>query len=119
MRAFSSTAARPCCGRADAKLAPRSARPARSIACCAAAVPSRRDALGAIAAVAALAGGPARAFDSATLYGMDTPPTSYGGYGGNSNETPKYRFEYPTGWKRLTVNKVQKVRGPIGTWLVR
>lgn len=35
----------------------------------------------------------------ATFYGMATPPTSYGGYGGNANEKPKYAFEYPMGWK--------------------
>jgi hypothetical protein len=27
--------------------------------------------------------------DYATFFGMATPPTSYGGYGGNANETPK------------------------------
>ena len=25
-----------------------------------------------------------------TFYGMASPPTSYGGYGGNANEKPKY-----------------------------
>lgn len=45
----------------------------------------------------------------ATLYGLATPPTSYGGYGGNVKEDPKYKFDYPETWKQLTVNKVQKV----------
>lgn len=44
----------------------------------------------------------------ATYYGMDTPPTSYGGYGGNANEPPKYSFQYPETWKLQSVNKVQK-----------
>lgn len=44
-----------------------------------------------------------------TLYGLATPPTSYGGYGGNVKEAPKYKFDYPSTWKELTVNKVQKV----------
>jgi hypothetical protein len=44
-----------------------------------------------------------------TLYGLATPPTSYGGYGGNVKEAPKYKFLYPASWKELTVNKVQKV----------
>jgi len=37
---------------------------------------------------------------------MATPPTSYGGYGGNANEKPKYSFEYPTGWKSEVPSKV-------------
>jgi hypothetical protein len=41
-----------------------------------------------------------------TLLGMATPPTSYGGYGGNANEKPKYSFEYPTGWKTEVPSKV-------------
>lgn len=51
-----------------------------------------------------------------TLYGLASPPTSYGGYGGNSKEDFKYKFDYPEDWKRLTVNKVQKVcRAPANT----
>lgn len=44
----------------------------------------------------------------ATFYGKATPPTSYGGYGGNAEETPQYRFDYPEGWTSQPVNKVQK-----------
>ncbi|KAJ9510198.1 hypothetical protein QJQ45_015681 [Haematococcus lacustris] len=33
------------------------------------------------------------------FFGFATPPTSYGGYGGNAKEAPKYTFEYPSGWK--------------------
>lgn len=43
-----------------------------------------------------------------TLLGMASPPTSYGGYGGNANEKPKYSFEYPTGWKTEVPSKVEK-----------
>lgn len=43
-----------------------------------------------------------------TYLGLASPPTSYGGYGGNAEETPKYSFEYPAGWKVAAVNKVQK-----------
>lgn len=43
-----------------------------------------------------------------TYYGKATPPTSYGGYGGNADETPKYRFDYPENWTFQSVNKVQK-----------
>ncbi|GLI69716.1 hypothetical protein VaNZ11_014225 [Volvox africanus] len=43
-----------------------------------------------------------------TFLGYATPPTSYGGYGGNAKETPKYTFEYPTGWKEEVPNKVEK-----------
>jgi len=43
-----------------------------------------------------------------TYYGKATPPTSYGGYGGNADETPKYRFDYPANWIFQSVNKVQK-----------
>eukprot|EP00877_Chromochloris_zofingiensis_P002444 jgi/Chrzof1/121/Cz01g04040.t1_P19-2 len=43
-----------------------------------------------------------------TFFGMATPPTSYGGYGGNANESPKYTFEYPTGWKTEVPSKVEK-----------
>lgn len=44
------------------------------------------------------------------MYGNATPPTSYGGFGGNSKDKPKYKFEYPANWQKKTVNKVQKVR---------
>ncbi|EFJ48657.1 hypothetical protein VOLCADRAFT_109766 [Volvox carteri f. nagariensis] len=43
-----------------------------------------------------------------TFLGYATPPTSYGGYGGNAKETPRYTFEYPTGWKEEVPNKVEK-----------
>ncbi|KAK9817826.1 hypothetical protein WJX72_002773 [[Myrmecia] bisecta] len=43
-----------------------------------------------------------------TLYGLATPPTSYGGYGGNAKEAAKYTFLYPTGWKAQQPNKVEK-----------
>eukprot|EP01023_Acetabularia_acetabulum_P018409 TRINITY_DN1929_c0_g1_i1.p2 TRINITY_DN1929_c0_g1~~TRINITY_DN1929_c0_g1_i1.p2 ORF type:complete len:248 (+),score=47.70 TRINITY_DN1929_c0_g1_i1:50-793(+) len=44
----------------------------------------------------------------ATYYGTASPPTSYGGYGGNAKEEAKYAFEYPSNWKIDTINKVQK-----------
>ena len=44
--------------------------------------------------------------DYGIFYGMASPPTSYGGYGGNANEKPKYTFEYPTGWKSEQPSKV-------------
>lgn len=40
------------------------------------------------------------------FYGMATPPTSYGGYGGNANEAAKYTFEYPAEWKQESPSKV-------------
>lgn len=43
-----------------------------------------------------------------TFYGLATPPTSYGGYGGNAKEAAKYSFEYPAGWKSAAPNKVEK-----------
>lgn len=44
-----------------------------------------------------------------TFMGMDRPPTSYGGYGGNDpNELPKYTFQYPQGWNSIVPNKVEK-----------
>lgn len=43
-----------------------------------------------------------------TFYGTATPPTSYGGYGGNADEESKYKFEYPAGWKIAAPNKVEK-----------
>ncbi|CAD7702996.1 unnamed protein product [Ostreobium quekettii] len=50
----------------------------------------------------------AGAEDMETFFGYATPPTSYGGYGGNADEPPKYKFQYPASWKPQTVNKVQK-----------
>jgi hypothetical protein len=44
-----------------------------------------------------------------TYYGQATPPTSYGGFGGNSKDPPRYKFDYPASWKVKAVNKVQKV----------
>jgi hypothetical protein len=73
----------------------------------------RRDVLLAVSGVAlTVLGLPAHAdvVELSTLYGMDTPPASYGGYGGNSKESPRYKFSYPESWKKVTVNKVQKVR---------
>lgn len=42
------------------------------------------------------------------FYGTASPPTSYGGYGGNAKEDAKYTFEYPAGWKPAAPNKVEK-----------
>jgi hypothetical protein len=41
-------------------------------------------------------------------FGTASPPTSYGGYGGNAQEDAKYYFSYPSEWKIETVNKVKK-----------
>jgi hypothetical protein len=41
-------------------------------------------------------------------FGLASPPTSYGGYGGNAAEDAKYYFSYPSEWKVETVNKVKK-----------
>lgn len=72
---------------------------------------SRRALLATLATAAAVSAEPACAeVELTTLYGLATPPTSYGGYGGNVKEAPKYKFLYPASWKELTVNKVQKVR---------
>eukprot|EP00891_Asterochloris_glomerata_P007426 jgi/Astpho2/7426/Aster-02009 len=46
--------------------------------------------------------------ETKTLYGRASPPTSYGGYGGNAKEAAKYTFEYPATWKLDTVNKQEK-----------
>lgn len=46
--------------------------------------------------------------ESKVLYGMASPPTSYGGYGGNAKEAAKYTYEYPTAWKIETVGKQEK-----------
>jgi len=71
---------------------------------------SRRSLLvGALVATPLLSQGPSKADDEySTFLGFATPPTSYGGYGGNANETPKYTFEYPTGWKSEVPSKVEK-----------
>lgn len=42
------------------------------------------------------------------FFGFASPPTSYGGYGGNASEDPKYYFSYPENWKIETPNKVKK-----------
>lgn len=92
-----------------------SSRPARVTACHAQAADSNLPTLGRRGALASLvaltaAQHPALAdVELTTLYGLATPPTSYGGYGGNVKESPKYKFDYPDTWKQLTVNKVQKV----------
>ena len=46
--------------------------------------------------------------DYEVFFGAATPPTSYGGYGGNAEEEAKYTFEYPSGWKSSVPNKVEK-----------
>jgi hypothetical protein len=78
-------------------------------------IPGRRDALLAISGAAlTVLGSPALAdVELTTFYGMDTPPASYGGYGGNSKESPRYKFHYPASWKPVSVNKVQKVRSRV------
>lgn len=74
---------------------------------------SRRDLLAAGASAALiptlLAQRPALADgEYAKFVGYATPPTSYGGYGGNANELPKYTFEYPQEWKSEVPSKVEK-----------
>jgi hypothetical protein len=34
-------------------------------------------------------------------------PNAAGGYGGNANESPRYSFEFPTGWKAEVPSKVK------------
>lgn len=51
---------------------------------------------------------PAQAQEYTLFYGTASPPTSYGGYGGNAEEDAKYKFEYPAGWKTQAPNKVEK-----------
>ncbi|KAL0038049.1 hypothetical protein WJX79_000323 [Trebouxia sp. C0005] len=46
--------------------------------------------------------------ETKTLFGKASPPTSYGGYGGNAKEGAKYTFEYPASWKNDVVNKTEK-----------
>jgi hypothetical protein len=74
-------------------------------------VVERREALLAACGVALGAAVPPAGADVeyATLLGKATPPASYGGFGGNSKEAPKYKFDYPASWKEKTVNKQQKV----------
>jgi len=44
-----------------------------------------------------------------TLFqGTASPPTSYGGYGGNAEESFKYQFLVPADWKPQVINKVEK-----------
>lgn len=71
---------------------------------------NRRGVLLSLAATAVLARAPASLADDEfkTFYGLATPPTSYGGYGGNANELPKYSFDHPATWKSDTINKVDK-----------
>jgi hypothetical protein len=56
-------------------------------------------------AAAAAAAEPAA---TTTFYGTASPPTSYGGYGGNAKEDAKYYFNYPSSWKSIVPNKVEK-----------
>jgi hypothetical protein len=106
MRAFSSKS-RVCAG----VFRPRHLPGSRNVSVSANFSLARRDAMLTLCGVALTASAaPAVAeVELATLYGLATPPTSYGGYGGNKDEAPKYSFVYPATWKRLTVNKVQKV----------
>lgn len=69
---------------------------------------TRRTLLGVASLVAVQPWRPSFAVELDTYYGKATPPTSYGGYGGNADEKPKYRFDYPVEWKFQSVNKVQK-----------
>lgn len=104
MRAFSSVSTQahrlPACTRAR--------RSRRAVQACASPQIDRRDVFLSVCGAALATTTPAFA-ELTTLYGLATPPTSYGGYGGNLNEAPKYKFDYPDTWKQLTVNKVQKV----------
>ncbi|KAA6427088.1 MAG: thylakoid lumenal 19 kDa chloroplastic-like [Trebouxia sp. A1-2] len=70
----------------------------------------RRETLLSLAAVAtALSVNQAEAEgETKTLFGKASPPTSYGGYGGNAKEGAKYTFEYPASWKNDVVNKTEK-----------
>eukprot|EP00873_Tetraselmis_striata_P015948 jgi/Tetstr1/436212/TSEL_025057.t1 len=44
-----------------------------------------------------------------TLYkGVASPPTSYGGYGGNAEESFKYSVMVPSSWKSEVINKTEK-----------
>lgn len=78
-------------------------------------LPARRELLCGLAGLASLpslvtlparADGESKAYT--LLYGYATPPTSYGGYGGNANESAKYTFEYPSSWKQEVPSKVEK-----------
>jgi len=52
---------------------------------------------------------PAYAEEELILFkGVASPPTSYGGYGGNAEESFKYAFMVPSAWKSETVNKTEK-----------
>lgn len=50
----------------------------------------------------------AEAATTTTFFGTASPPTSYGGYGGNAKEDAKYYFDYPSSWKSIVPNKVEK-----------
>jgi len=74
---------------------------------------AKRNALMSFAGVALASAIPAGAAfadgeEYTTFFGLASPPTSYGGYGGNAKEVPKYSFEYPTGWKSEVPSKVEK-----------
>eukprot|EP00878_Enallax_costatus_P000483 GHUV01000575.1.p1 GENE.GHUV01000575.1~~GHUV01000575.1.p1 ORF type:complete len:249 (+),score=50.67 GHUV01000575.1:148-894(+) len=69
---------------------------------------ARRELLAAMTLAPMLVQQSAEAADYATFFGYATPPTSYGGYGGNASETPRYTFEYPAGWKQEVPSKVEK-----------
>lgn len=70
--------------------------------------------MGLAAALVASTALPAAADEESTaaeytiFYGTASPPTSYGGYGGNAKEDAKYSFEYPANWKYEAPNKIQK-----------
>lgn len=72
-----------------------------------------RDLAGLVVALNSLPLLPAHADeDEAVFYGLATPPTSYGGYGGNDfgkrKESAKYTFVYPSQWKEEVPSKVEK-----------
>jgi len=46
--------------------------------------------------------------DLVLFQGTASPPTSYGGYGGNASEDFKYQFLVPDNWKPQVINKVEK-----------
>uniref|UniRef100_A0A061REQ3 Thylakoid lumen protein n=1 Tax=Tetraselmis sp. GSL018 TaxID=582737 RepID=A0A061REQ3_9CHLO len=50
----------------------------------------------------------ASAADLVLFKGTASPPTSYGGYGGNAEEEYKYQFLVPGDWKSAVINKVDK-----------
>ncbi|KAL4449425.1 hypothetical protein ABPG77_007069 [Micractinium sp. CCAP 211/92] len=78
----------------------------------AAALDRRQAMLGLAAALVVANTAPAMADgETEIFYGLATPPTSYGGYGGvsaNRKDDAKYIFEHPAGWKSETINKRDK-----------